>query len=88
MGCGRIRGHLDDFPAVVITEAAAELRSQMGAYVILRESARAAASEAGEGGALAADNLGSEFDAEAAAAVLNGDVTVDMTPEEVVLVAS
>ncbi len=70
---------------MVLAEAAAELRSQVGAYVTLRESGRAAASGAGEGGALAADNLGSEIDAEDAAAVLNGDVTVDMTPEEVVL---
>ena len=70
---------------MVLAEAAAELQSQLGAYGILRESARAAAAGAGEGGALAADNLGSAFDAEAAAAVLMGDVTIDLTPEEVVL---
>jgi hypothetical protein len=70
MGCGFLRAHLEDFPAVVLAEAATELRSQMGAYGILRESARAAASGAGEGGALAADNLGPAFDAEAAAAIM------------------
>ncbi len=85
MGCGYLRAHIEDFPAVVLAEAAAELQSQMGAYGILRGSARAAAAGAGEGGDLAADNLGSAFDAEAAAAVLMGDVTVDLTPEEVVL---
>ncbi len=85
MGCGYLRAHIEDFPAVVLAEAVAELRSQMGANGILRESARAAASGAGEGGALAADNLGSAFDSEAAAAIMMGDVTVDLTPEEVVL---
>ncbi len=39
MGCGYLRAHLEDFPAVVLAEAAAELQSQMGAYGILRESA-------------------------------------------------
>jgi hypothetical protein len=77
MGCGFLRAHIEDFPAIVLAEAAAELQSQMGAYGILRESARAAAAGAGEGGAIAADNLGSAFDAKAAAAVLMGDVTVD-----------
>ncbi len=70
---------------MVLAEAAAELRSQLGAYGILRESARAAAAGTGEGGALAADNLGSAFDAEAAAAIMMGDVTVDLTPEKVFL---
>ena len=46
MGCGFLRAHIEDFPAVVIAEAAAELQSQMGAYGILRESAQAAASGA------------------------------------------
>ena len=85
MGCGFLRAHIEDFPAVVLAEAAAELQSQQGAYGILRESARAAAAGAGEGGAFAAENLGSEFDGEAAAAILMGVVTVDLSPEEVVL---
>ena len=81
MGCGYLTAHVEDFPAVVLAEAAAELQSQLGAYTILKESARAAA---GRGGALAADALGALFDAEAASAILAGDVTVDLTPEEVV----
>ena len=85
MGCGYLRAHLEDFPAVVLAEAAAEMQSQWGAYDILRESARAAAAGAGKGGAFAATNIGPDFDAEAAAAVRGGDVTVDLTPEEVVL---
>ena len=39
----------------------------------------------GAAAALAADALGALFDAEAASAILAGDVTVDLTPEEVVL---
>jgi hypothetical protein len=85
MGCGYVSAHIEDFPAVVLAEAAAELRSQSGAYGILKESARAAASGAGQGGAIAAEALGELFDAEAAAAILAGDVTVDLMPEEVVL---
>ncbi len=69
----------------MLAEAAAELQSQSGAYGILKESARAAASGAGQGGAIAAEAFGELFDAEAAAAILSGDVTVDLTPEEVVL---
>ena len=88
MGCSFLRARIEDFPAMVLAEAASELQSQMGAYGILRESARAGAAGAGEGGALAADNLGSAFDGEAASAILMGDVTVDLSPEEVVLGSS
>ena len=73
MGCGFSRAHIEDFPAVVLAEAAAELQSQRGAYDILRESARAAAPGAGQGGVLAAGNLGSAFDSEAATAILMGE---------------
>jgi hypothetical protein len=79
MGCGFLRARVEDFPAVVLAETAAELRSQMGVYTILRESARAAALGAGVGGAIAADCMGAAFDAEAAAAIIAGDVTVDLT---------
>ena len=75
----RRSAHVEDFPAVVLAEAAAELRSQSGAHYILRESARAAALGAGQGGALAAEALGELCDAEAAAAIMAGDVTVDLT---------
>ncbi len=57
MGRGFLRARIEVFPAVVLAEAAVELRSQMGAYTILRESARAAALGAGVGGAIAADFL-------------------------------
>ncbi len=50
MGCGFLTAHVEDFPAVVLAEAAAELQSQLGAYHILKDSARAAASGAGRGG--------------------------------------
>ena len=36
MGCGSLRAHLEDFPAVALAEAAAEMQSQWGAYDILR----------------------------------------------------
>ncbi len=80
MSCDFARARIEDFAAAVIAEAAAELRSQSGAYGILRESVRAAASGAGEGGAAAADALGALFDAEAADAIKKSHVTVDMAP--------
>jgi hypothetical protein len=35
MGCSFLRARIEDFPAVVLAEAASELQSQMGAYRIL-----------------------------------------------------
>jgi hypothetical protein len=35
MGCSFLRARIEDFPAVVLAEAASELQSQMGAYGIL-----------------------------------------------------
>jgi hypothetical protein len=57
----------------------------MGSYVILRESARAAASDGGLGGTSAAGVLGPEFDYQVAMAIGRGDVTIASTPEEIVL---
>ena len=70
---------------MVLAEAAAELQSQMGAYGILRESARAATPGSGFGAHIAAEHLGDDFDSEAALAVQTGLVIIDMTPEEVAL---
>ena len=57
-GCTTALIALTDFPAIVL---GAEMKSQLGAYIILRESARAAAAEGGLGGAVAAGILGAEF---------------------------
>ena len=73
------------FPSLVLAEVAAEMRSQHGAYTILRESARAAAPGSGLGANIAADHLGDDFDSQAALAVQTGLVIVDMPPEEVAL---
>ena len=48
---------MGDFPAVVLAEVAAEVRSQLGAYIILRESARVAGSGEGSGRSNAAHVL-------------------------------
>ena len=81
----RARARLEDFPPIVLAEAASALRNQLGAYVILRESARAAAAGSGVGGTIAAEILGEEFDSEAAAAIDNDTILLDLTPEEFVL---
>ncbi len=84
-GCGVTQPALDDFPPLVLAEVAAEMRSEYGAYTILRESARAAAPGSGFGAHIAAGHLGDDFDSKAAQAVQTGLVIVDMTPEEVAL---
>ena len=63
----------------------AEMRSQLGAYAIFRESARAAAAEGGLGGAAAAGVLGAEFDFQVAGVITRGEVPIASTPEEAVL---
>ncbi len=41
IGCARMQCALDDPPPLVLAEVAAEMRSQVGAYTIFREFARA-----------------------------------------------
>ena len=82
-GCQSAVIDIGDFPAVVLTEVAAEMRSQYGAYVILRESARVASTLGGAGGLFAGQALGDRFDYEITLAIDSGEITLDSTPEEV-----
>jgi hypothetical protein len=81
-GCHGAVIDIGDFPAVVLTEVAADMRSQMGAYITLRESARAAGTLGGSGAAFAGTVFsGDEFDVDISTAIDTGEITLDSTPK-------
>ena len=84
-GCLTACFDIGDFPAVVLSEVADEMDSQYGAYLILRESARVASTLGGTGGAFAVMALGDDFDFTVSTAIDSGEITLDSTPEEVLL---
>ena len=73
------------FPPSVLAEAARSARLQESAYDILRKSALAEASLAGQSGTTSALQLGADFDQACADAITDGSFTLDLDPLELLL---